>query len=116
MINQMVVDLAVLGGGPGGYVAALKASQLGGKVALIEGEGLGGVCTHKGCIPTKALLHSVSLIEGIRSSNLHGITVNDFSIEFHKTMDRVHRIVNRLAKGVEYLLERSGVEILKGTG
>ncbi|MBS7644816.1 MAG: dihydrolipoyl dehydrogenase [Candidatus Bathyarchaeia archaeon] len=116
MVNQITVDLAVLGGGPGGYVAALKASQLGGKVALIEKEGLGGVCTHRGCIPTKALLHSASLIEGIKSSNLHGITVNGFSVDFHKTMDRVHRVVNRLAKGVEYLLERSGVKILRGTG
>ncbi|MEM2122396.1 MAG: dihydrolipoyl dehydrogenase [Candidatus Bathyarchaeia archaeon] len=116
MINEMMVDLAVLGGGPGGYVAALRASQLGGRVALVEREGLGGVCTHKGCIPTKALLHSASLIDGIKSSNLHGITVNGFSVDFPKAMDRVQRIVDRLAKGVEYILEKSGVEVVKGIG
>lgn len=114
--DEIKVDVAVLGGGPGGYVAALKASQLGGKVALVEGEGLGGVCTHKGCIPTKALLHSASLIERIKSSGLHGVSVSDFSVDFPRTMDRVQRIVNRLAKGVEYLLNKSGVEVVRGIG
>lgn len=116
MIKEIEVDLAILGGGPGGYVAALKASQLGGRVALVEKEGLGGVCTHKGCIPTKALLHSASLIDQIKSSALHGITINHYLIDFPKTMERVRRIVNRLAKGVEYLLNKSNINVLKGIG
>ena len=116
MVKEIGVDLAVLGGGPGGYVAALKASQLGGRVALVEKEGLGGVCTHKGCIPTKALLYSAHLLDQVRSSPLHGITIKDYSVEFPKIMERVHRIVNRLAKGVEYLLNKGGVEVLRGIG
>ncbi len=114
--SENKVELAVLGGGPGGYVAALRAANLGGRVALIEKEGLGGVCTHKGCIPTKALLNTVDLLDKLKHSSLHGIVVEKYSIEFPETMKRVQRIVNRLEKGVEYLLDKAGVTLLRGVG
>jgi dihydrolipoamide dehydrogenase len=109
-------DLLIIGGGPGGYVAAIKGAQLGLSVGLIERDKVGGVCLHKGCIPTKALIQSTHVYELIKRSKEFGIATEgvraDFS-EFHK---RKQAIVNRLFSGVEHLLKKNKVDLLKGTG
>jgi dihydrolipoamide dehydrogenase len=109
-------DLLIIGGGPGGYVAAIKGAQLGLSVGLIERDKVGGACLHKGCIPTKALIQSTHVYELFKRSKEFGIVTKgvraDFS-EFHK---RKQAIVNRLFGGVEYLLKKNKVDLLKGIG
>ncbi len=109
-------DLLIIGGGPGGYVAAIKGAQLGLSVGLIERDKVGGACLHKGCIPTKALIQSTHVYELFKRSKEFGIVTKgvraDFS-EFHK---RKQTIVNRLFGGVEYLLKKNKVDLLKGIG
>jgi dihydrolipoamide dehydrogenase len=109
-------DLLIIGGGPGGYVAAIKGAQLDLSVGLIERDKVGGACLHKGCIPTKALIQSTHVYELFKRSKEFGIVTKgvraDFS-EFHK---RKQTIVNRLFGGVEYLLKKNKVDLLKGIG
>ena len=109
-------DLLIIGGGPGGYVAAIKGAQLGLSVGLIERDKVGGACLHKGCIPTKALIQSTHVYELCKRSKEYGIVTKgvraDFS-EFHK---RKKTIVNRLFGGVEHLLKKNRVDLLNGTG
>ena len=81
-------DLVVVGGGPGGYVAAIRAAQLGMSVAVVEAEDLGGVCLNWGCIPTKALLKSAELIDKIKQADKYGITVSDYSFDLDKIVQR----------------------------
>ncbi len=109
-------DLVVLGGGPGGYVAAIRASQLGLRVALIEKEGLGGTCTHKGCIPTKALLRSAEIYRLARAGEEFGIRADNIRFDLRAAMARKDRIVSRLAKGIESLLALNGIELFRGEG
>ncbi len=109
-------DLLIIGGGPGGYVAAIKGAQLRLSVGLIEKDKVGGACLHKGCIPTKALIQSTHVYELFKRSKEFGIITKgvraDFS-EFHK---RKQAIANRLLGGVEHLLKKNKVDVLKGTG
>lgn len=107
-------DLIVIGGGPGGYVAAIRASQLGLSVALVEREFLGGVCLNTGCIPTKALLKNANVLETIRHANDFGIQVEKFSADFGKAIDRSRVVSNRLVKGVEFLMKKNKIEVVKG--
>lgn len=112
-------DIAVLGGGPGGYVAAIKAAQLGAKTALIEKENVGGVCLNVGCIPTKTLLKSAKIYEDIMNSEKFGIDILDRSlinINLDNLMNRKDSIVNRLTGGVKVLLKQNGVEVYNGYG
>jgi dihydrolipoamide dehydrogenase len=109
-------DLIVIGAGPGGYVAALRAAQLGLTVALIERDALGGVCLNWGCIPTKALLHSAEVIRLAEEGSAHGLTFEGLGKEFGPAMERSRKIVTRLNKGVAYLLKQAGVEVVPGTG
>ena len=109
-------DIAVLGGGPGGYSAAIRASQLGAKVCLIEKETVGGTCLNRGCIPTKSILASIELYSKIKRAKEFGIDVEKFSINMNKVIERKNRIVTRLTKGVEYLLKQHKVELIKGEG
>ena len=81
-------DLAVLGGGPGGYVAAIRAAQLGNKVCIIEKEKLGGVCLNWGCIPTKALLKNAEVFQTVKKARMFGIEVKNVSVNFKKNVDR----------------------------
>ena len=110
-------DLLIIGGGPGGYVAAIKSAQLGLNVGLVERDKVGGACLHKGCIPTKALIQSTHLYELLKRSKEYGIVTKgvhaDFSANF--TNERT-TIVNRLFGGVEHLLKKNRVDLLKGTG
>jgi dihydrolipoamide dehydrogenase len=107
-------DLIVIGGGPGGYVAAIRAAQLGQRVALVERENLGGICLNWGCIPTKALLKNASVVETIRHANDFGIQVEKFSADFGKAIDRSRVVSNRLVKGVEFLMKKNKIEVVKG--
>lgn len=109
-------DLIILGGGPGGYVAAIKASQLGRKVTLVEKEALGGVCLNWGCIPSKALLKSAHLYHDMKRSEEFGFTTTDLKFDFPKIISRSRDVANKLAGGVTFLMKKNNVEVVKGTG
>lgn len=109
-------DLVILGGGTGGYVAAIRASQLGLKTALVEKGKLGGTCLHKGCIPSKALLRSAEVYTTTKHSVDFGIETSDVSINFGKVQERKSKIVDQLHKGVQHLMKQGKIDIFEGTG
>ncbi|HZG70436.1 MAG TPA: dihydrolipoyl dehydrogenase [Chondromyces sp.] len=109
-------DLVVLGGGTGGYVAAIRASQLGMKVAVVEKGKLGGTCLHRGCIPSKALLRSAEVHHTIIQSSEYGMEVSDISINFLKIQERKQKIVDQLYKGVQYLMKKGNITVFQGEG
>ena len=109
-------DLLIIGGGPGGYVAAIKGAQLDLSVGLIERDKVGGACLHKGCIPTKALIQSTHVYELFKRSKEFGIVTKGVSADFSGFHKRKQTIVNRLFGGVEHLLKKNKVDVLKGTG
>jgi dihydrolipoamide dehydrogenase len=109
-------DIAIIGGGPGGYVAAIRAARLGAKVCLIEKEELGGTCLNWGCIPTKALLHGVEILETIREGKDFGIQAGEPSVDFAKLSARKDRVVKTLVSGVAGLMKSNGIEVIKGRG
>ncbi|MDO4814823.1 MAG: dihydrolipoyl dehydrogenase [Gemella sp.] len=111
-------DVAVIGGGPAGYVAAIKAAQLGGKVALVESRELGGTCLNRGCIPTKTFLHNAEIINHIKSAKERGINlVNEaFSVDMEKTVDVKNKVAKTLSGGVAGLLRSYGVKVYNGVG
>lgn len=109
-------DLVILGGGTGGYVAAIRASQLGLKTAIVEKEKLGGVCLHKGCIPTKALLRSAEVYETSKNSEEYGVETGDVLLHFAKVQERKNRIVETLYKGVQYLMNKGKIDVYEGFG
>jgi dihydrolipoamide dehydrogenase len=110
----MEKEVVIIGGGPGGYVAAIRAAQLGGKVTLVEKEELGGTCLNWGCIPTKALLRGVELLELATGSKEYGITVGSPAVDFSKMMARKDRAVKTLVSGVGGLMKANGIEVIKG--
>lgn len=109
-------DIAILGGGPGGYVAAIRGAQLGGKIALIEKDVVGGTCLNRGCIPTKAMLASASIYSRIKEAESFGIEVGSVSVSLEKIIERKNGIVRQLTGGIDKLLEHHGVEVIRGTG
>ena len=109
-------DAAVIGSGPGGYVAAIRAGQLGMKVALVERDALGGVCLNWGCIPSKALLRNAEALDLVHHADEYGISVGSVSADFGKAIDRSRGVVGRLTRGVGALLRKNGVEHVEGTG
>ena len=109
-------DLAVIGGGPGGYVAAIRAAQLGLKVCIIEKEKLGGVCLNWGCIPTKALIKNAEVYSLIKHSGNYGIKVQNISVDFKKNVKRSRDIAQRLSKGIEFLMKKNKIKHLNGIG
>lgn len=109
-------DLAVIGGGPGGYVAAIKAAQSGIKTALIEKDKVGGTCLHKGCIPTKVLLHSADLYWQLLKSRECGIIADKVGIDYPQFHRRKEAVVKRLFQGTQFLLKKNGVEVFYGEG
>lgn len=112
----MDFDVIVLGSGPGGYVAAIRASQLGLKTAIIEKESLGGVCLNWGCIPTKALLKSAQVFEYIKHASDYGITVKDFDKDFSSVVKRSREVANGMSNGVQFLMKKNKIEVVKGYG
>ncbi len=109
-------DLVVIGAGPGGYVAAIRAAQLGLKTAVIEKDKPGGVCLNWGCIPSKAILTSAELYESIKESEHFGVKVQGLSFDYGQVIKRSRDVAERLAKGVEYLLKKNKIPLLAGTG
>lgn len=108
-------DLIIIGGGPGGYVAAIRASQLGMKVTLVEKAHLGGICLNWGCIPTKALLRSAEVGTLINHAGDYGFTVQGVSFDLTKIVDRSRKVAAQLAGGVKHLLKKNKVEVVDGT-
>ena len=109
-----MVDLAVIGGGPGGYVAAIRAAQLKKKVVLIERDQIGGVCMYWGCIPTKSLLNQTKLYDEAKHCRNIGPEKDKLSLDWKGVLEEKNRVVERLVKGTEFLLERNGVELVRG--
>lgn len=112
----MNYDLIVIGSGPGGYVAAIRASQLGLKTAIIEKESLGGVCLNWGCIPTKALLKSAQVFEYIHHAVDYGINVGDSSADFESVVKRSRSVADGMSKGVQFLMKKNKIDVINGFG
>ena len=112
----MSYNLIVIGSGPGGYVAAIRASQLGMKVAVIEKESLGGICLNWGCIPTKALLKSAQVFDYINHSKDYGIDINGSSIDFTSVIERSRNVADGMSKGVNFLMKKNKVDVISGYG
>ncbi len=110
-------DVAILGGGMGGYPAAIRASQLGLKVALIESDKLGGTCLHIGCIPTKALLESSELYHRVATRGVEfGLKAEVVGYDYPKIAQRRDAVVGQLYKGVQYLMKKNKIEVIQGRG
>ncbi|TBL79835.1 dihydrolipoyl dehydrogenase [Paenibacillus thalictri] len=109
-------DIVVLGGGTGGYVAAIRAAQLGKKVAVVERNKLGGTCLHKGCIPSKSFLRSAEVYATIKDSESYGVTAADVALNFAKVQERKGKIVGQIHQGVNYLMKKNKIDVFAGNG
>lgn len=112
----MNYDVIVIGSGPGGYVAAIRASQLGLKTAIVEKESLGGVCLNWGCIPTKALLKSAQVFEYLNHAADYGIKVNGGEVDFESTIKRSRGVADGMSKGVQFLMKKNKIDVIIGYG
>ena len=112
----MTYDIIVIGSGPGGYVTAIRASQLGMKVAVVEKAELGGICLNWGCIPTKALLKSANVFEYVKHAADYGITLKGESADLGAIVKRSRGVADKMSNGVQFLMKKNKIEILKGTG
>ncbi len=109
-------DVIVIGGGPGGYVAAIKAAQLGQKTAVVEKEHMGGVCLNWGCIPTKALLRNAEIINLLNEGKTFGFSFDNLSVDYSAAHKRSRQVSKRLVKGVSFLMKKNEIEVIEGTG
>src|SRR5919205_3254221 len=107
-------DLIVVGGGPGGYVAAIRAAQLGMKTAVVEREHLGGICLNWGCIPTKALLRSSEIHHLLHHLDQYGFSAKDISYDTKKVVERSRKVAKQLSSGVSHLLKKNKVTVFDG--
>lgn len=112
----MKYDLIVLGSGPGGYVAAIRASQLGMKVAVVERESVGGICLNWGCIPTKALLKSAQVFDYINHASDYGIEISGAKADYNKVIKRSRDVADGMSKGVNFLFRKNKIDLLQGNG
>lgn len=109
-------DLVIIGGGPGGYVAAIRAAQLNMKVALVEYDNVGGICLNWGCIPSKSLLRNAEVLNLVQHAEEFGITFDNLKYDFGQAIDRSRDVVNKLTQGVSYLLKKNKVDVITGKG
>jgi dihydrolipoamide dehydrogenase len=109
-------DVVIIGGGPAGYRAAIRVSQLGGKAALIDNDGLGGTCINRGCIPVRALLRSAEIVDLVRTAKDYGVDFKEAQIDISRIISRKNTIVRTLVSGVKQALSGNGVEVIEGTG
>ncbi len=116
MANDTNFDLIIIGGGPGGYVTAIRAAQLGGKVVLVEREHLGGICLNWGCIPTKALLRTAEVFHLMNHAGDYGLSAKEITFDIAKTVKRSRDIAKRLSAGVKHLLKKNKVTVFDGRG
>ena len=112
----MKYDIIVLGSGPGGYVTAIRASQLGFKVAVSEKENVGGICLNWGCIPTKALLKSAQVFDYLKHAADYGLTVSDFDKDFSAVVKRSRDVADGMSKGVQFLMKKNKIDVIDGFG
>ena len=112
----MDYDVIVIGGGPGGYVAAIRSAQLGNKVAVVEENHLGGICLNWGCIPTKSLLYNAHVLDIIKNSKKYGIEIPSYKIDWKKVVKRSRDVSKRLSKGIEFLMKKNKIDYLPSRG
>ena len=111
----MKYDVMIIGSGPGGYVAAIRAAQLGLKTAVVEREALGGVCLNWGCIPTKALLKSATVFQYLQHAEDYGLKAKKVDKDFGKVIQRSRNVANKMSKGIEFLMKKNQIEVLRGS-
>jgi dihydrolipoamide dehydrogenase len=114
-MSETQFDLAIIGAGPGGYVAAIRAAQLGLNVAIVEREHLGGICLNWGCIPTKALLRTSELYTAMRRASEFGLACDNVRFDIARVIERSRKVAERLSNGVAYLMRKNKIEVIKGT-
>ena len=112
----MAYDVIVLGSGPGGYPAAIRASQLGKKVAIVERESLGGICLNWGCIPTKALLKSAQVYEYAKHATDYGIKIDKATADFVNVIKRSRGVADKMSKGIQFLMKKNKIDVIMGNG
>ncbi|MBC8257309.1 MAG: dihydrolipoyl dehydrogenase [Candidatus Marinimicrobia bacterium] len=112
----MKYEVIIIGGGPGGYVAAIRAAQLGKKVAIVEANHLGGICLNWGCIPTKALLKNAEVYELVKNAKKYGIEVGEVSVNWEKMIKRSRDVAKRLSKGIEFLMKKNKIDYIPARG
>ena len=116
MVSTIETDITIIGGGPAGYVAAIRAAQLHAKVVLIEKVELGGTCLNKGCIPKKVLVESAVRYKELQEAQRFGLKTENITFDFTRIQKRKTQVVKRLVKGVEFLLRNENIQVLKGFG
>ena len=116
MPTQFDYDVIILGGGPGGYVAAIRAAQLGLKTALIEKERLGGICLNWGCIPSKALLRNAEIVHLLARGKEFGFRFENLELDYAVAVKRSRQVSERLVKGVGFLMRKNKIEVIRGFG
>src|SRR5207237_6640819 len=116
MPDQQKFDITIVGGGPGGYVAAIRAAQLGMKTAVVEREHLGGICLNWGCIPTKALLRSSEINHLLHNLDQYGFSAKEIAFDTKKVVERSRKVAKQLSGGVGFLLKKNKVAVIDGTG
>jgi len=113
----MNFDIVIIGTGPGGYVAAIRASQLGKSVAVVEKAEIGGICLNWGCIPTKSLLKSAQVFDYVKHAEEYGITIEgEAKADFSKIIERSRTVADGMNKGIQYLFKKNKIEIIQGVG
>ncbi|MDI1226834.1 MAG: dihydrolipoyl dehydrogenase [bacterium] len=115
-MSEQQFDIVILGAGPGGYVAAIRAAQLGFKTAIVERENLGGICLNWGCIPTKALLRSSEIHHLLHNLDAYGLKADNISFDFKKIIDRSRKVAGQLSGGIKHLMKKNNITVFDGTG
>ncbi|NJO83901.1 MAG: FAD-dependent oxidoreductase [Blastochloris sp.] len=113
-MSETRYDVVIIGSGPGGYVAAVRAGQLGLKTAIVEKQALGGVCLNIGCIPTKALLHSADMLEELKESKKFGITIENVTFDLMGAMKHKQTVVRQSTQGVAFLMKKNKIDVIEG--